>query len=298
MLREGYKFYSKELGCPLKDDASNQEINIGALNNKCVIFYSMQDIKTSSFINEKSRLNKNELLLNVRWDLIIIDEADEGTTSELGLNLIDILKKCSPNVKFLYLSGTPYRIYKQFSTDEIFSWTYNDEQKAKEEFNAKAINPYINLPELKLYLINLKKDMNLSSTSYTDKDDKYFSFDEFFKCDENNKNHFANEQAVKQFLNLLIDHEKSEYPFSNEKYRDYFKHTFWCLPSKNACNALENLLNNHPFFGFGNYGIVNLSANSKNPLSDERKVEKAIRNNKRTITLSVRKMTRGATVGQ
>ena len=298
MANEGYKFYSKELGCPLKDDVTKKEINKDALNDKCIVFYSMQDLKGSASINTKSQLYKNELLLNVNWNLIIIDEADEGTTSELGENLINKLKAACPNAKWLYLSGTPYRIYKQFTRDEIYSWSYTDEQKAKEKYQSKLNNPYANLPQLKLFLINLKKDMKLSTTSYIDHDDKYFSFDEFFKCAENNKHHFLNEEVVNKFLNLLIDHELNEYPFSNENYRNYFKHTFWCLPSKDACNALEELLKHHPFFGNGNYAIVNLSANSKNPISDEHKVEKAIKNNERTITLSVRKMTRGATVGQ
>ncbi|MBQ3621521.1 hypothetical protein II941_01740 [bacterium] len=86
-------------------------------------------------------------------------------------------------------------------------------------------NPYANQPELRIYLINLLKDLDLINQNYVGEDDDYFSFEEFFRC-KKDSDEFEHESTIKSFLDLLVNQKKQEYPFSNEEYREYFKHTF------------------------------------------------------------------------
>lgn len=291
MNHDGYMFYAKKFG-ELLVDKNHQEISVKSLNSKAIVFYSMQDLKGSE------KFNKNELALNAQWDLIIIDEADEGTTSVLGEKLINNLKEACPDAKWLYLSGTPYRILDQFKINEVYTWNYTDEQEAKEKLKSELINYYQDLPQLRLYLINLQKDLHLNDKEYTDQTDEYFSFEEFFKCtkDENHEYHFVNESMVKQFLDLLVKQDNKQYPFSNDEYQQYFKHTFWYLPNVSSCKALKKLLEQHPIFC--TFGIIDVSGNSENANSAQLAVENAIKNYKHTITLSCGRLTRGITVGQ
>ena len=291
MEQEGYIFYAKDNGQPLIDK-NNKEINAINLNKKAIVFYSMQDLKGSE------KFNKNELAINASWDLIIVDEADEGTTSILGEKLINKLKNASPTAKWLYLSGTPYRILNQFNKDEVYTWNYTNEQQAKQKLQDELINYYEDLPQLRLYLINLQNDLKLNEQAYADKTDEYFSFEEFFKCtkDEHNEDHFVNEAIVKQFLDLLVNQENKQYPFSNDEYRQYFNHTFWYLPNVAACKALAKLLNKHPVFG--SFGIVDVSGNNEDANTAQLAVENAIKTYKHTITLSCGRLTRGITIPQ
>ena len=291
MNKDGYVFYAKKFGYPLVNK-DNQEINANSLNEKAIVFYSMQDLKGSD------KFNKNELALNAKWDLIIVDEADEGTTSFLGEKLIKKLKEASSNAKWLYLSGTPYRILNQFKRNEIYTWNYTDEQTAKQKLQSELVNYYENLPQLRLYLINLQNDLKLDERTFADKSDEYFSFEEFFKCtkDTNNEYKFVNESIVKQFLDLLVKQENKQYPFSNDEYRQYFNHTFWYLPNVAACKALVKLLNDHPIFGI--FKVIDVSGNNENANSAQKKVEDAIKQFKYTITLSCGRLTRGITIPQ
>ena len=291
MDQEGYIFYAKKLGQPLVDK-NNKEINASDLNNKAIVFYSMQDLKGSD------KFNKNELALHANWDLIIIDEADEGTTSVLGGKLINKLKEACPDAKWLYLSGTPYRILEQFKSNQIYTWNYTNEQEAKEKLQGELINYYEDLPQLRLYLINLQNDLMLNNETYADKTDEYFSFEEFFKCtqDNNKEFHFVNESIVKQFLDLLVKQDNKQYPFSNDEYRQYFKHTFWYLPNVAACKALKKLLEHHPIFG--TFVIVDVSGDSEEASTAQHTVENAIKQYKHTITLSCGRLTRGTTIGE
>ena len=288
MYTLGFKFYAKNIGEPI------DKVTTFSPQEKVICFYSMQDLKGSSFIDSNKK-DKNHLVIDTKWDLIIIDEADEGSTSILGQELINALKVNSQNAKWLYLSGTPYSILNQFKSSEVFTWNYTDEQEAKEKFENQLNNPYANQPELRIYLINLLKDLDLTNQNYVGEDDDYFSFEEFFKC-KKDSDEFEHELTIKAFLDLLVNQKKQEYPFSNEEYREYFKHTFWYLPNVASCNALEKLLNEHIIFK--NFKILNVAGKNSNSLRAWNDVLEAIDKYKYTITLSCGRLTRGVTVGQ
>lgn len=97
-----------------------------------VYFASIQDLRGSQRVGGK--YNKNNAVFDMDWDLLIIDEAHEGTSTDLGDAVIKTLRK--PNTKVLLLSGTPYNIMSEFDENK-YTWTYVDEQKPRR--NGKKI---------------------------------------------------------------------------------------------------------------------------------------------------------------
>lgn len=189
-------------------------------------FVSMQYIRLSELVNSKTQAKNagignttsaaNEKLkadiLKTDWDLIIIDEAHEGTLTSLGKGVIqDLLKK--EKTKMLYLSGTPFNLYEDFKEDEIYTWDYIAEQTAKHNWNLEhpnAKNPYAELPKMNIFTYDITKNIDniLDQTGV-------FSFPEFFrtwtgnpKADkasmpEGAKGRFVHEPEVSEFLDLL-----------------------------------------------------------------------------------------------
>ena len=53
-------------------------------------------------------------------------------------------------MRYLYLSGTPFRAINsgEFIEDQIYNWTYSDEQQAKAEWRGAVENPYAALPRM------------------------------------------------------------------------------------------------------------------------------------------------------
>lgn len=114
-----------------------------------VYFASIQDLRGSQRVGGK--YNKNNAVFDMDWDLLIIDEAHEGTSTDLGDAVIKTLRK--PNTKVLLLSGTPYNIMSEFDENK-YTWTYVDEQKAKaewEENHPNERNPYEELPKMNIF---------------------------------------------------------------------------------------------------------------------------------------------------
>ena len=95
---------------------------------KYVYFASMQDLRGSEQVGGK--FDKNNEIFKTPWDFMIVDEAHEGTKTELGQNVLNELIK--PNTKVLQLSGTPFNLFDDYSEEEIFTWDYVMEQKAKQ----------------------------------------------------------------------------------------------------------------------------------------------------------------------
>jgi hypothetical protein len=100
-----------------------------------IYFASVQDLRGSKTVGGK--FEKNEKLFSLDWDCVIIDEAHEGTTTELGENVKNELIKES--TKLLELSGTPFKIQENYEEDETYTWDYIDEQKAKENWNKNIL---------------------------------------------------------------------------------------------------------------------------------------------------------------
>ena len=262
-----------------------------ASKKKFVYFASMQDLRGSQKVGGKYL--KNVVVFNTDWDLVIVDEAHEGTTTALGDSVIKNLVK--EHTKFLALSGTPFNILGDYE-ENIFTWDYIMEQRAKAEWDKNNFgdsNPYDELPKLNIYTYNLG-DL-LRNSAYVELEDKAFNFREFFRINESGK--FVHEGDVKNFLDLLVKRGDDNYPYSKEEYGKLFRHSLWKVPGVKESLALSKLLRAHPVFQ--NFKIVNVAGNGdadEEAVDALEKVRAAIDNYDYTITLSCGKLTTGVTV--
>ena len=259
-----------------------------------VYFASMQDLRGAAMVGGK--FDKNVKIFKTNWDMLIIDEAHEGTTTDLGLNVIDTLIKT--NTKVLRLSGTPFNLLDDYKEEEIFTWDYVMEQKAKADWDLTHMgdpNPYESLPAINIYTYDLG---SLLGSEYCD-DEKAFNFREFFRTKDNGR--FVHDRDVDNLLNLLCrKDEDSLYPYSNAEFQSIFRHTLWVLPGVNAAKALSEKLRNHSVFG--NFTMVNVAGNGDEDEENEealQMVNKAIGpepDKTYTITLTCGRLTTGVSV--
>lgn len=294
-----------------KTDAEN-DLKIKKLDKNgdyFIYFASIQDLRGSKLVG--GNFNKNNAVFALNWDLIVIDEAHEGTQTELGDNVIKQLRK--EKTKVLALSGTPFNLLNQFSEDNVYTWDYVMEQKKKTEWDLLHHgdhNPYADLPKMHIYTYDLgEKLKKYVSDEY---DTKAFNFREFFRVWSRGpmgrrelpegavEGKFVHENDIISFLNLMATEDKdSGYPFSTQEYRDMFRHTLWMVPGVKEAKALSGLLRNHPVFG--KFGIANVAGEGDKYEEDHSAdalelVRNTIKNNKYSITLSCGKLTTGVTV--
>ena len=257
-----------------------------------VFFASLQ------FLRQKEDNSTKELrdaIIAYDWDYVIVDEAHEGTQTELGKEVIENVIK--PHSKYLSLSGTPFNILDNYEDAETYTWDYVMEQKAKADWDIIHCgdhNPYACLPRLNIYTYELSKEFK----QYGDVGGA-FNFKEFFRV--NGDGVFVHSQDVWSFLNLLSKPDPtSNYPFSNEVYCRNFRHTLWIVPGVKEALALSAMLKTHPVFG--SFEIVNVAGegDEEKPFADALKeVEDAIGTDPDetyTITLSCGRLTTGVTV--
>lgn len=239
------------------------------------------------------------LFSDVDWDLIIIDEAHEGTQTELSDTVMKSLVK-EGHTKILELSGTPFNLLDQFAPEQVYTWDYVMEQQAKLKWdleNPEHPNPYEQLPEVLMYTFEMKH-----KEKFTD-ENKAFNFREFFRVDDEGE--LVYKADVRRFLdNITNPDSETNYPFSTREYRDELRHTLWLMPGVKEANAFEKLLKEHPVFGM-DYKIVNVVRNDKSDNildtsgDDLSKVRQAITDDPsqtKTITLTVRRLTTGVNV--
>ena len=292
-----YYFSKKNGGDPTEEENFHEMIhkadNNGMNDYHFIYFASIQDMRGSELVGGK--FSKNEEIFNIDWDLIIIDEAHEGTQTELGKA---VLSKCrKENTRILHLSGTPFNLMDDFKEDEIYTWDYVMEQRAKAEWDKihqGDPNPYSVLPKLSIYTYNLGK----LYPEYADADIA-FNFREFFRVDK--EGDFIHETNVKQFLDLLTKEDTdSNYPYSTEEYRQNFRHSLWMIPGVKEAKALSKLLQEHPVFS--QFAIANVAGDGDEEEEEKealKKVEKAIGPNPEdsySITLSCGRLTTGVSV--
>ena len=262
-----------------------------------IYFASMQDLRSSSFINEDKGFDKNEDIFQVEWDFIIVDEAHEGTKTELAEAVLSELMK--NNTKVLKLSGTPFNLLDEYEDSQIYTWDYVMEQEAKskwDELHPGDSNPYSSLPEMQMYVYELGEI--IKNNAFIDIENKAFNFLEFFRVEDGK---FVYEKEVWSFLNLIsrseeYEKDKSNMPFSTYEYRNELRHTLWTMPRRDSAIALEKLLKKHPVFS--RYKIANLGDDGDSA-PDLEKIKQAITDNPEenySITLTVRKGTVGTTV--
>lgn len=293
MPQEGYLYGSKKTGESieylLKSDAPY------------VYFASLQDLGGSESVGGKVKDKNNELLDN-DWDLVIIDEAHEGSQTELAKAVLDRVTT-EDHTKILELSGTPFNLLDQYKEEQVYTWDYVMEQEAKYNWNNEhpnEPNPYASLPKVSMYTFEMNH--NFKDEQFINLDKRSFNFKEFFRVDEQGK--FVYEGKVKQFLrNITSPEQDTNYPFSTRAFRNRLRHTLWILPGIKEANALEDLLKIDPVFK--EYNIVNVVRGEKNDdktavsEGDIAKVNNAMKPDPaetKSITLTVRKMTTGVTI--
>ena len=308
---EGWQFNNK-----------NEEYHKIDQSNPYICFRSLQDLLGTTDDEIKER---NEWIHLTQWDCIIFDEYHFGAwrenTKELFQNgteetdeiLLDETQLKIQANYFLYLSGTPFRAISsgEFKEEQIFNWTYPQEQEMKKKYiedgYSEKNNPYAQLPQMKLLCYELDKTI---TEKIKDKSNLLngFNLGEFFKAEWKNENkaEFKNKDAIVKWLDVITGKmrqnpdmldfkKKSNYPFENIDLREKLLHTLWFMPDVASCYAMNDLLKQHTFFK--DYA-VKIAAGDKigNGAAAKRPVEDMIRQNSKTITLSCGKLTTGVTI--
>ncbi len=303
--RDGYDYGSREKGEPFE---LLERLARNHTDRHYIYFASMQDLRGAEMAGGK--FDKNQAILKADYDLLIIDEAHEGTQTELGQNVIKLLTK--DKTKVLNLSGTPFNLLDDYKEDEIYTWDYVMEQRAKAEWDLNHFgdpNPYAGLPRLNIFTFDLGKAL----AGFEDIEDSAFNFKEFFRTwtgdpdrdhramPEGMEGRFIHEEHVQAFLDLIVKYDPgSNYPYSTVEFRNSFRHTLWMVPGVKEARALSAMLKAHPIFS--QFEIVNVAGDGD--LEEENDealsmVEKAMGDypeETRTITLSCGKLTTGVTV--
>jgi hypothetical protein len=293
---------------------------------------------------------KNEWLHIVNWDLVVFDEYHFGAWRETARELFegeddtvakkeakleyaadleevneDLSELSEPESEFLpittkaylYLSGTPFRALAtgEFIEEQIFNWTYTDEQRAKEEFTTKnptKWNPYGALPRMSLLTYQMPDEL-VAIASQGEFDE--FDLNEFFAAKgAAGDARFEHESEVQKWLhiirgsyaptqvdNLKLGKQRPPFPYSDVTLLPYLQHSFWFLPSVAACHAMANLLaEKHNTFWHDYEVLVVAGASAGIGLDALPPVRQAIGSGfeTKTITLSCGKLTTGVTVPQ
>lgn len=142
-----------------------------------VYFASLQDLRGSKIFGGIVA-DKNQLVAEISWDLVIIDEAHEGTQTELAQKVIDGVKK--KDTCLLELSGTPFNLLDEYDPDQVYTWDYVMEQEAKEKWPEEhpgEPNPYEGLPRVNMFTFEIKNEFK--DSRFIDVTDKSFNFHEF-----------------------------------------------------------------------------------------------------------------------
>ena len=276
-----------------------------------VAFESLQGLKGSVYFGGKyDKLNwlakeytdaYGKKQKGITFDLLIIDESHEGVdTAKTDRAFRNISRKHT-----LYLSGTPFKALAdgRFTEEQIYNWSYADEQEAKENWDGEGYNPYEALPRLAMFTYQLspmiydtlQKGLDLSGEE--DTVDFAFDLNEFFATNDSGR--FVHEEEIKKFLHALSTQEK--YPYSTPELRAELAHTLWILNRVASAKALAKLLKEDPVFreyeivlaaGDGQLEEDDVEANDK---AFDR-VKEAIAAHDKTITLSVGQLTVGVTI--
>lgn len=289
---------------------------------------------------------KNEWVHAVNWDLVIFDEYHFGAWRETAKELFEgeeeaIAKKEAKleyaaglegvnddlgglsqeflpitTKAYLYLSGTPFRALAsgEFIEEQIFNWTYTDEQRAKEDFARKhpdKRNPYGALPQMRLLTYQMPDEL-LAIASAGEFDE--FDLNAFFEASGTGAGaQFTHKTDVQKWLDIIrgasgpssVDHLKAgsrpPFPYSDVRLLPYLQHSFWFMPNVAACHAMANLLAEKHNVSWHDYRVVIAAGTSAGiGLNALPPVREAIGGGfeTKTITLSCGKLTTGVTVPQ
>ena len=292
---------------------------------------------------------KNEWLHEVKWDLVVFDEYHFGAWRDTAKELFEgeeeavarkeakleydnELGKVNEGISelsekeseflpittkaYLYLSGTPFKALAtgEFIEEQIFNWTYTDEQRAKEAFAAQhpdKRNPYGALPQMRLLTYQMPDELvAIASAGEFDE----FDLNAFFEASGTGaKAQFTHKSDVQKWLDIIrggyapraVEHLKTgtrpPFPYSDVRLLPYLQHSFWFLPNVAACQAMANLLAEKHNTYWHEYTVVVAAGTSAGiGLDALPPVRKAIGSgfDTKTITLSCGKLTTGVTVAQ
>ena len=273
---------------------------------------------------------KNEWVHAINWDCVIFDEYHYGAWRENAKELFEAedrkeqafgegegLKDFDEDIMpittdaYLYLSGTPFRAIAsgEFIEEQIFNWTYSDEQKAKEDWTGEN-NPYTCLPRMVLMTYQLPDaireiamqgefdefDLNVFFSAEGDDEDATFEYqDDIQKWLDLIRGAF---QAT-TIDNLKLGAKKPPMPFSDTRLLNVLSHTFWFLPSVASCYAMRNLLAQKQNRFYHDYQIIvaagsraGIGVNALPPVLEA--MDEPLKT--KTIILSCGKLTTGVTV--
>jgi hypothetical protein len=302
-----------------KDTAGNIKAKnewVHAINWGLVVFDeyhfgAWRDRAKELFEGEDDAELKKELRAEFTPDLETFDEE----LDELGANETDFLPITTKS--YLYLSGTPFKALAsgEFIEEQIFNWTYTDEQRAKQQWAEKHSdrpNPYAALPEMRLLTYQMPDEL-LAIASQGEFDE--FDLNEFFAATGAGASaRFEHPNEVQKWLNILrgtytatqtdnlkLGARKPPFPYSDVRLLPYLNHSFWFLPTVASCHAMANLLRAKQNVFFHDYQVLTVAGTGAGVgLAALPPVRAAIGNghDTKTITLSCGKLTTGVTVSQ
>ena len=336
---DGWQYHSKATG---GDPAS------AAKDNPLVYFGSFQDLLGKDASGNIKP--KNEWVHAINWDLVVFDEYHFGAWRDRAKELFEgedaaeakkeAAAEYNPNLDgfneeldelgeseieflpittraYLYLSGTPFKALAtgEFIEEQIFNWTYTDEQRAKRQWDvddSSLRNPYGALPEMRLLTYQMPDEL-LAIASQGEFDE--FDLNEFFAAEGTGASaRFTHEDDVQKWLdiirgaysatqvdNLKLGASKPPFPYSDVRLLPYLNHSLWFLPKVASCHAMASLLKAKQNTFFHDYEVLTVAgAGAGVGLAALPPVRAAIGNGyeSKTITLTCGKLTTGVTVAQ
>ena len=331
---EGWQFISNK-------DARNNNLNIDQEFSRAdkskpiVVFGSFQDLLGT---NESGGIKtKNEFIHATLWDLVIFDEYHFGAWKERAKELFE--KEDEENAVefdaekyqkdeasnainetwlpistkyYLFLSGTPFRAINngEFIEEQIFNWTYSDEQRAKANWKG-ADNPYLSLP--RMVMLTYRMPDQIQDVARQGEFDE-FDLNLFFAAEgKGDSARFKYENEVQKWLDLIrgaylpasIDDlklgqdKRPPMPFSDARLLGLLSHTLWFLPNVASCFAMANLLKQRQNRFYHDYNVIVCAGTGAGiGLDALYPVQVSMGNplKTKTITLTCGKLTTGVTV--
>lgn len=276
---------------------------------------------------------RNEWVHDSHWDCVILDEyhfgawrenakglfgGDEEDEGEVGEEVTKDEIAFDESIlpiktdHYLYLSGTPFRALAtgEFIEEQIYNWTYSDEQRAKRDWAGPGPNPYAELPRLVLMTYTLPDEIRQVAEQGEFNE---FDLNEFFRAEGEEENaKFEHQDEVQRWLDLIrgaykgttiddlkLGPQKPVLPFKDTGLLSLLSHTFWFLPSVASCFAMRNLLakKNNTFYHDFNI-VVCAGAGAGIGAASLPPVLEAMGDplKSKSITLSCGKLTTGVTV--
>ena len=271
---EGWQFISRET-----TQNGGLDYEHADKSRPIVCFGSFQDYLGK---NEAGDIKaQNEWVHEINWDLVIFDEYYFGAWRDSARELFEQEDKCEQNDNmnsvaqlidesfeqgdtdflpittgaYLFLSGTSFRaiVNGEFIEEQIFNWTYSDEQRAKENWDGAADNPYAALPRMVMMTYRIPDSIRQIAMQGEFNE---FDLNVFFSAKGKGEDaRFVYENEVQKWLDLIrgayletsvddlkLGAKKPAMPYADVRLLNVLQHTLWFLPNVASCYAMKNLL--------------------------------------------------------